>query len=273
MKILFLDVFILLSILLSIVCAESYVIQPQTWEYKGHEIAFEISHPVNCDNDSSEKMTESEKIPILLLNGFGVGSFHQHRLIPELVVPKDNDENIDKDIKMDDQMVYCIDYLGQGASWPRNCEDGFSENERELSYSADTWMDQIIRFIEEVIRNEKVHVVGNSVGGYLAAHLAHRRPDLVESVCLLNPTPVWGLNLPGWSGHLPPPKIPKAIGRFLFDKIRELGTIEKYLDAAYSRKEAFDETLVGRHTILIVVLCVLTHYVVYYPILTIAVIL
>ena len=115
------------------------------------------------------------------------------------------------------------------------------------------WIEQLITFIEEVIIPEhqlsdkppvKVHIIGNSVGGHLAAHLANRRPDLVESVCLLNPTPVWGLNLPGWSGHLPAPAIPKRVGRFLFDQIRDLGTIEKYLENAYARKEAFSEELV-----------------------------
>jgi pimeloyl-ACP methyl ester carboxylesterase len=111
----------------------------------------------------------------------------------------------------------------------------------------------VIQFIEEVIipehavdnvRTKKVHIVGNSVGGHLAAHVANRRPDLVQSLCLLNPTPVWGLNLPGWSGHLPAPVIPKFIGRYLFDKIRDLNTIEKYLENAYARREAFDEELV-----------------------------
>lgn len=115
------------------------------------------------------------------------------------------------------------------------------------------WVDQLIKFIEEVILPkhaesnngpQKVHVVGNSVGGHMAAHLANKRPDLVESVCLLNPTPVWGLNLPGWSGQLPAPAIPKAVGRYLFDRIRDLNTIEKYLEAAYSRKEAYGIDLV-----------------------------
>ena len=116
------------------------------------------------------------------------------------------------------------------------------------------WIDQLITFIEEVIIPEhqvsgkapvKVHIIGNSVGGHLAAHLANRRPDLVGSLCLLNPTPVWGLNLPGWSGHLPAPAIPKRIGRYLFDQIRDLRTIEKYLENAYARKDAFTEELVS----------------------------
>ena len=125
--------------------------------------------------------------------------------------------------------------------------DGFSSNEKGLIYSAETWIDQLVRFIEDVIIPEhptqKIHLVGNSVGGHLAAHLAYQRPDLIRSICLLNPTPVWGLNLPGWSGVLPAPKLPKAVGRYLFDKIRDLNTIEKYLDNAYARKEAFDDTL------------------------------
>ena len=74
------------------------------------------------------------------------------------------------------------------------------------------WVEQIIDFIEQVIlveeeekghRNKiddkeiktttskrKVHLVGNSVGGHIAAHIARRRPDLISSICLLNPTPV-----------------------------------------------------------------------------------
>ena len=83
------------------------------------------------------------------------------------------------------------------------------------------------------------------MGGHLAAVLASRRPDLIASICLLNATPVWGLNLPGWSGHLPPPAIPRAIGRYLFDRIRDLGTIEKYLENAYANRGAFDDDLVS----------------------------
>ena len=120
------------------------------------------------------------------------------------------------------------------------------------------WVDQAIQFIEQVILSDqdnnddatttttttKVHLVGNSVGGHLAVFMAALRPDLVESVVLLNATPVWGLNLPGWSGQLPAPPLPRIIGRYLFDRMRDLTTIRKFLDNSYARKEAFDETLV-----------------------------
>ncbi len=113
------------------------------------------------------------------------------------------------------------------------------------------WIDQLIQFIEDVIQPEhnvdnqpcKVHVIGNSVGGHLAVFLASRRPDLVKTLCLLNPTPFWGLSLPGWSGHLPPPFIPKLIGRFFFDRIRDLKTIDTMLAFVYARRGAFDEDL------------------------------
>jgi pimeloyl-ACP methyl ester carboxylesterase len=92
--------------------------------------------------------------------------------------------------------------------------------------------------------HSSVHVCGNSVGGHLAVCLAAAHPDLVASLTLLNPTPVWGLNLPGWSGRLPAPLIPKLIGGYLFDRIRDLRTLEVYLASAYANAEAYDTTLV-----------------------------
>ena len=81
----------------TIAVSRSYVIQPGTWRFRGiHPIAYETAQSVNEDNKKAE--------PVLLLNGFGVGSFHQHRLIHELL----GDEN------HADRPIYCIDYLGQG---------------------------------------------------------------------------------------------------------------------------------------------------------------
>jgi len=135
--------------------------------------------------------------------------------------------------------MYGIDYLGQGRSWPIDCNDGNSESEAGLIYSVDTWADQVIAFINEVIQNKKLHLVGNSVGGHLSVVLAAKHPSLFQSIVLLNPTPIWGANLFGWSGHLPPPPLPRTVGRVLFDWIRDEGTIYQYLNVAYSRNEAF----------------------------------
>jgi pimeloyl-ACP methyl ester carboxylesterase len=240
-----LDLVVLLTILPFLKGGKSYVIQPKSWDFRGHEIGYEVSRRgvvVSSPGWNETQMTfddaDKSNDPIVLLNGFGVGSFHQHRLIPKLH-------------EGDHRIIYGVDYLGQGRSWPRNCDDGRSGNEKGLRYCAETWVDQIISFIEEVVlpehattgRQSRVHLVGNSVGGHLAAHIANRRPDLIAGICLLNPTPVWGLNLPGWTGHLPAPPIPKAIGRYLFDQIRDLNTIQKYLENAYARNDAFGEEL------------------------------
>ncbi|KAL7545236.1 hypothetical protein ACHAWF_008591 [Thalassiosira exigua] len=314
---------------------------------------FRDRHPVAYEVASSSEEAADDAVPILLLNGFGVGSFHQHRLMRRLLLEGQNG-----------YQVYGVDYLGQGSSWPSECDDGDALDERGLGYSADMWLDQIEGFVEEVVlsrgRSEEkgrreggarggarasslsrdvsrrrsghghtskdrsfrrtvtiavhadanttprasngpenrlrsfrlgfddlahswllgrlhsiafirgeslglakggiaakmglesrrlsallhmqVHLVGNSVGGYLATMLARRRPDLVDSLVLLNATPVWGLNLPGWDGRLPAPLLPKLVGRTMFDFIRDLGTIDKYLEAAYVRREAYDGT-------------------------------
>lgn len=202
-------------------------VESSTWMFRGHPIAYEC-----------RRSTKSTKeTPVLLLNGFGMGAFHQRRLMNALS-SQEEDEPWSRDI-------YSMDYLGQGDSWPIDCEDGNSKNEKGLRYCAETWLHQIVGFIEgSVVERSKVHLVGNSVGGHLAVFVAAIRPDLVESVVLLNATPVWGLNLPFWSGHLPAPPIPKLVGRYLFDRIRDEATIREFLATTYSNREAYDDTLV-----------------------------
>eukprot|EP00965_Chrysotila_dentata_P207778 6184325-Pleurochrysis_carterae.AAC.1 len=80
----------------------------------------------------------------------------------------------------------------------------------------------------------KCHLIGNSCGGLLASLLAARHPQKIASVSLINPTPVWGSNLPFWDGRLPAPAIPRAIGRFMYDRIRDEGNIASMLKLVYS---------------------------------------
>lgn len=75
--------------------SRSYMIKPGTWNFRGHPIAYEAASSIG---------TQKDQTPVLLLNGFGVGSFHQHRLIHELL----------GDDHHTDRPIYCIDYLGQG---------------------------------------------------------------------------------------------------------------------------------------------------------------
>ena len=69
----FLTFLVLLDFLL-LICGyavtQACSIESKSWDFQGHFIGYEVANP-----------KESSEEPILLLNGFGVGSFHQHRLI------------------------------------------------------------------------------------------------------------------------------------------------------------------------------------------------
>jgi pimeloyl-ACP methyl ester carboxylesterase len=275
-----------------------------------YPIAYEVARlsvsPEDIENEMMTMEDDDEEVPILLLNGFGVGSFHQHRLMRQLLLQHEEycqqqqqqqQQQIDHETQQHQQLqqpqqsqqqqrprrqrlvVYGIDYLGQGNSWPITCNGvGTSEDELNLGYSADVWLDQLKDFIDEVVlsssssssssssltasslpsaatetfpsssssssnpNQKKVHLIGNSVGGYLATILTHRHPHSISSLTLLNATPVWGLNLPGWDGRLPPPPLPKYVGGQMFDLIRNPNVINMYLQTAYVHPEAYDGT-------------------------------
>lgn len=63
----------------------SYVIQSGKWMFRGHPIAYEVAQSIPDNNADDDDITRVDVPPLLLLNGFGVGSFHQHRLIHELL--------------------------------------------------------------------------------------------------------------------------------------------------------------------------------------------
>lgn len=61
---------------------------------------------------------------------------------------------------------------------------GQTEKVKKNQYTLDFWVNHLISFIEEV-SNEPVILVGNSFGGALSLHVAHRRPDLVNKLILM----------------------------------------------------------------------------------------
>lgn len=166
--------------------------------------------------------------PVLLLNGFGVGFFHWERNFQQLAEESGS-------------CVFAMDYLGQGNSWPVDADDGKSPSELGLRYSIDDWVEQSIEFIEKVVLEQSTEastssciLVGNSLGGLIATIIATKRPDLVSKLALLNPTPLWGGNLPGWDSRLPGPSFPRAIGRVMYDLIRDPKNIRSLLIKTYS---------------------------------------
>lgn len=192
--------------------------------------------------------------PLLLLPGFGVGTFHYNR----------NYEELSRHFQ-----VFSIDLLGQGKSWPTEVTE-----DHKLCYSIETWKDQISYFIENVI-GCPVHIAGNSLGGLLCAAVGSDRPELVKSVCFLNAAPFWAFLPPvqdkaqaafPWngkmvdlsvhfhclqslltlkSGILPAPKYLLDFGSTYFDTLRKPQTVSTMLKTVYKNPTALEDSLVA----------------------------
>lgn len=61
---------------------------------------------------------------------------------------------------------------------------GYTERPEGIRYSVDIWVDHMIAFIE-ALKLQNLSIIGNSMGGALALHLAHRRPDLINKLVLM----------------------------------------------------------------------------------------
>ncbi|MFJ9500391.1 alpha/beta fold hydrolase [Brevibacillus centrosporus] len=100
--------------------------------------------------------------PILLIHGSGPGvsAWANWRLVFPLLSKH--------------YLLYAPDVVGFG----------YTERPKEIQYSVDLWVNHMISFIEA---NDlpQLSIIGNSMGGALAIHLAHRRPDLVKKLVLM----------------------------------------------------------------------------------------
>ena len=61
---------------------------------------------------------------------------------------------------------------------------GYTERPENVEYNVDTWAQHLIDFIEKIGKG-RVHIIGNSLGGALALHIAKKRPDLVDKLVLM----------------------------------------------------------------------------------------
>jgi len=111
---------------------------------------------------------------IICLNGFSDYSYSYLRLIPVLT-----------SLGM---RTVCFDYVGRHGSsfWPGNFVP---------PYDMDFYLEQLERLIEtiglklspEANSNQRLHLMGHSMGGLIACYFAERYPALVSSLCLIAP--------------------------------------------------------------------------------------
>ncbi|KAG0616962.1 hypothetical protein M758_5G155500 [Ceratodon purpureus] len=231
-------------------------ISSQVWEWR---------HRWNIHYESAG-MDNTDAPALLLLPGFGVGSFHYDQQLRDLGR---------------EYRVWAMDFLGQGKSWPSHdpapAEEVMEEVlegqanakirdwglgktpeswAQELVYSVDTWRDQVHAFIEKVIGGP-VYIVGNSLGGYVGTYFAATNPELVKGIALLNATPFWAFTpnarrypllskLVPWGGLLPVPVIAKAIIRVWWDLLRNPTTVQKMIKLVYADCSVVNDKLVGQ---------------------------
>jgi len=153
-------------------------------------------------------------------------------------------------------VAYAMDLFGQGRSWPT--EDptpdassavavqegggGIAAGEewgwgssiqssfrKDIAFGEPTWLRQIERFLQEVVAEKDVYLLGNSLGGYLAAKVAALdvgREGQNSRICgliIANATPFWGWTREGftpWDGRLPAPFWVKPLATLWFGALR-----------------------------------------------------
>jgi len=79
----------------------------------------------------------------------------------------------------DDYNVIIPDMAGHG-------DTGFSKN---WNYGAKAQVDRLIQLLDE-LKISKVHVIGNSMGGFFSAHMAIRYPERLLSTAFIDPAGV-----------------------------------------------------------------------------------
>jgi pimeloyl-ACP methyl ester carboxylesterase len=122
---------------------------PKTWIWRGFPICYQTQ------GETGEA--------IVLIHGFGASWGHWRKNIPAL---------------SKNYRVYAIDLIGFGGSAKPTPGD-------EISYTFETWAQQIADFCREVV-GESAFLVGNSIGCIVAMQTAVDYPEQVREVALLN---------------------------------------------------------------------------------------
>jgi pimeloyl-ACP methyl ester carboxylesterase len=167
---------------------------------------------------------------VIFVHGFGASRYHWRKNIPILA------QNC---------RVFAVDLIGFGSSAkPKPIE--------EMSYTFETWGQQIADFCREVV-GEPAFLVGNSIGCIVAMQAAVSNPDIAKGVALLNCSlrllhDRKRAALP-WYRRLGAPLLQsvlsiKPVGNFFFKQIAQPKTIRKILLQAYANAEVVTDELV-----------------------------
>lgn len=121
------------------------------------------------ENDSQlDESIDVDKPTLLLLHGYSSDKFIWARFAQYMT---------------EDYRVIIPDMAGHGES----------EYSPELNYSALSQVDWLIKLLDH-LKIKQLHVAGNSMGGFIAAHMARLYPNRILSVVLVDPAGVQSPN-------------------------------------------------------------------------------
>ena len=184
------------------------------------------------DGDNSNSNNNNKKKPILFLHGFG-GNADQFR-------------NNMKYFNSNGYNTYSIDLLGYGYSdkpSPKNFDNP------NVLYNFETWGNQIVQFVDEIIQEPCV-LVCNSVGGIVGLETAIRSTKNIKGLILINVS----LRMLHKKKQ-PKLQIPfttllqkllrnNEIGNYFFKNVATPNTVKNILQQAYANKDSVTDEIV-----------------------------
>lgn len=167
---------------------------------------------------------------VVLVHGFGASWGHWRKNIPALAT---------------DCQVYALDLIGFGGS-------AKPQPRVEISYTFETWADQIADFCREVV-GSPAFLVGNSIGCVAVMQAAVSHPEIAVKVALLNCSlrllhDRKRADMP-WYRRIGAPVAQKIlnlkwVAQLFFKQLATKQTVRKILQQAYKRSEAVTDELI-----------------------------
>ena len=198
----------------------SHLPQIEYWTWRGFSIRYQVCPPTEENQSSS----------VVLIHGFGASSDHWRKNISALATH---------------HRVYAIDLLGFGFSAKPTPGS-------EITYTFDTWGEQIISFCQEIVK-APAFLVGNSIGCIVALQAAVINPAMVLGIAMLDCSlrllhDRRRLELP-WYRRYSAPVLQtllnfKPLGYFFFSRLANPKLIKKVLLQAYKNSDSVTDELV-----------------------------
>lgn len=208
------------------------------WEWRPQvEIHFERVGPLGVEEPPFRPAPSSARrqgFAVVMVHGFGAeGAYYDEQL---------------RAVSQMGGAAYAMDLLGQGRSWPSadpapsNLDLGEGPTEwgwgeqlsgsfpDGLSFGEPAWISQLQAFLHSVVAEERVYLMGNSLGGYVSAKVAALEGEKdksrrrISGLVLANASPFWGWTSEGgfmpWDGLLPAPGWVRPIASAWFGSLR-----------------------------------------------------